>query len=106
MAWHAVNDCIAPVAMSHGKTAVVSVALVECDARDTEATNAEAVKQGEVHGEASATYRLTKSNIEAESAHGSSSHNLVFSVESCIEAGIVHDASSSKVVFSTGSYIK
>ena len=83
MAWHAVNDCIAPVAMSHGKTPAVSVARVECDARDTEAKNAEAVKQGEVHGEASATYRLTKPNIEGESALDASSR-VLFSTESHI----------------------
>ena len=69
MAWHAVNACIAPVAMSHGKTPVVSVALVERDARDTEATSAEAVKQQEVQGEASSAYRLAKSNISS-CAHG------------------------------------
>ena len=96
MAWHAVNGRIALVAMSHGKTPAVSVALVECDARDAEATSAEAVKQGAVHGEASTTNRLTRAKIEGEKAQDVSSRVLL-STESHI--------ASSEVVFSTKSNV-
>ena len=57
------------------------VALVERDVRDTEATSAEAVKQGEVHGEAATTNRLTESNIEGEKAQDVSSR-VQFSAKS------------------------